>query len=400
MDFAGELPGTYYSDYVIQLGGTATTLGLIMLVSQLVLASVQFPGGFLADKYGRRWLISTLTFGVALSYILYAVAPSWHYILIGAVVTNLCLLYQPALLAMMADSLSPERRGMGYSIINLIMSVATTPAPAVAIFLVGNFGPVGGMRIGYAIVTLFFLAAAMLRITLKESIKNPEKIRLRDVVNSYPKAVKEGIDIWKKVPHTTLYLLFTSLMARFSFAMSGLYFLVYAIYVLQIGGVPTLGLDPDPAIELAYIKWGLVMIALFATMIVLAFPSGKLIDKVGRKIPLLLSTLLIAPSILLFLYGSYETLFIVMPLVGFSQLLAFSAFQALFADLVPQEKRGKAIGSMNFFTYIFMAFGALAGGILYDTVSPQFPFLLMIALCIPQFLLMLFFVHEPENREE
>ncbi len=89
-----------------------------------------------------------------------------------------------------------------------------------------------------------------------------------------------------------------------------------------------------------------------------------------------------------------------MPLVGFSQLLAFSAFQALFADLVPQEKRGKALGSMNFFTYVFIAFGAIAGGVLYDTVSPQFPFLLMIVLSIPQFLLLLFFVHEPEKRED
>jgi len=70
MDFAGELPGTYYSDYVIQLGGSATILGLITLVSMLAMASVQFPGGYLADKYGRRWLISTLTFGVALIHFL------------------------------------------------------------------------------------------------------------------------------------------------------------------------------------------------------------------------------------------------------------------------------------------------------------------------------------------
>ncbi len=399
MDFAGELPGVYYSDYVIQLGGSATILGIIMLVSQLVLASVQFPGGFLADKYGRRWLISTLTFGVALSYIWYAIAPSWHFILIGAIIANFCLLYQPALLAIMMDSLSPERRGMGYSIINLIMSVATTPAPAVAIFLVTSFGPKGGMRIAYSVVTVFFLGAALLRIRLKESIKNPDKIRLGDVVKSYPNAVKEGISVWRHVPRTTLYLLFTSLLARFSFALTGLYFLVYAIYVLQIGGVPTPGLEPDPVIELAYIRWGLVMIALFITMIILAFPCGKLIDKVGRKIPILLSTVLMIPSILLFIYGNYTTLFIVMPLVGLSQLLAFSAFQALFADLVPQEKRGKAIGSMNFFTYIFVAFGALGGGILYDTVSPQSPFLLMIALVPPQLLLLLFFVHEPEKRE-
>jgi predicted MFS family arabinose efflux permease len=55
---------------------------------------------------------------------------------------------------------------------------------------------------------------------------------------------------------------------------------------------------------------------------------------------------------------------------------------------------------MNFFTYIFMAFGGLAGGVLYDTVSPQFPFLLMIVLSIPQFLLIQLFVREPEKRQK
>jgi MFS family permease len=69
MDFANEIPGTYYSDYVIQLGGSATILGVIMLGSLLALASVQFLGGYLADEYGRRWLVSSLTFGVAVSFI-------------------------------------------------------------------------------------------------------------------------------------------------------------------------------------------------------------------------------------------------------------------------------------------------------------------------------------------
>lgn len=111
MDTA-EIPSTYYSDYIFLLGGSATILGVIMLISQLTLALVQFPGGYLADKYGRRWLVSTLTFGVASSYIFYAIAPSWHFILIGAVLANLSLLYQPALMAMMADSLPPEKRGL------------------------------------------------------------------------------------------------------------------------------------------------------------------------------------------------------------------------------------------------------------------------------------------------
>ena len=57
MDFAGELPGTYYPDYVIELGGSPTALGLITFDSMMALASVQFAGGYLADKFGRRWLI-------------------------------------------------------------------------------------------------------------------------------------------------------------------------------------------------------------------------------------------------------------------------------------------------------------------------------------------------------
>jgi len=394
MDFAGELPGTYYSDYVIELGGSATILGLITLVSMLALASVQFPGGYLADRYGRRWLVSTLTFGVAISYIFYAVAPSWHLILIGATLQSLCLLYQPALMAMMADSLPPKKRGMGFSILNLITSVATTPAPVLALLLVTIYGSIMGMRIAYTIVTILFLVAAIVRLRLKESMKNTEKLNLKEALHSYPKALKEGINVWKVVPRSTLSLFFSTLITRFLFSMTGALFLVYAFYTLQIGG----GTD-YLALQLARERWGYVMIALFICMIILSFPTGKLIDKVGRKIPLIVSGLLMIPAVLLFVYGSYLTLFIVLPLIGFTQLLGFSAYQTLFADLVPQAQRGKVTGSMNFFAYIFMAIGGIIGGLLYDRVSPQLPFLLMPILIVPSVLLIAFYVREPKPEE-
>lgn len=394
MDFAGELPGTYYSDYVIELGGSATILGLITLVSMLALASVQFPRGYLADRYGRRWLVSTLTFGVAISYIFYAVAPSWHLILIGATIQSLCLLYQPALMAMMADSLPPKKRGMGFSILNLITSVATTPAPVLALLLVTIYGSIMGMRIAYTIVTILFLVAAIVRLRLKESMKNTEKLNLKEALHSYPKALKEGINVWKVVPRSTLSLFFSTLITRFSFSMTGALFLVYAFYTLQIGG----GTD-YLALQLARERWGYIMIALFICMIILSFPTGKLIDKVGRKIPLIVSGLLMIPAVLLFVYGSYLTLFIVLPLIGFTQLLGFSAYQTLFADLVPQAQRGKVTGSMNFFAYIFMAIGGIIGGLLYDRVSPQLPFLLMPILIVPSVLLIAFYVREPKPEE-
>jgi MFS family permease len=402
MDFAGELPQTYYSDYIIQLGGSATILGLITLVSMLCLASVQFLGGYLADKYGRRWLISTLTFGVAFSYIFYAVAPSWHFILIGAAIQNLCLLYQPALNATFADSLPPEKRGMGFSILNLIMSVSTTPAPIVALFLVSNYGSETGMRIAYIIVTIFFILAATVRLRLKESMKDTEKVNFNEVLRSYPESLKQGTKIWRFVPRSTLFLFFSMLIVRVAFAMIMGLFLIFAFYEMQIGGTPqpaiyTPGLDP--ALQYARTQWGYVMIALFLSMIILSFPVGKLLDKAGRKIPLIMSSMLIIPAILLFIFGNYFTLFIAMPLAGLTQLLGFSASQALFADLVPQAQRGKVTGSVNFFTYILMAIGGIAGGLLYDNISPQAPFLVMLVLVIPSILLTALFVHEPEPED-
>lgn len=402
MDFASELPGTYYSDYVIQLGGNPTILGIISFASFLALALVQFPGGYLADKYGRQKLVTTLTFGVAISFIFYAVAPSWHFILIGAVAANLCLLYQPALNAIMADSLPKEKRGMGFAILNLIMSVSTTPAPAVALILVATFGSITGMRIAYVIVTIFYLAAAIVRLKLKESLANAEKLSFKEALCSYATSLKEGTKVWKNVPKSMFFLFCSELITRSSNAMTQVLFLVYAFNVLQIGGAPNPILYPpeaDPALQLARIRWGYVMIGLFVCMIILAVPSGKLLDKIGRRKPLILSQILIIPAVLLFVFGNYYTVFIAMPLIGFSMLLGFSSYQSLFADLVPQAQRGKITGSMNFFTYVCMAVGGAVGGILYDSIAPQLPFILMLVLAIPSIVIIVHYVQEPKPEE-
>lgn len=383
MDFAREIPGTYYALYVKDLNGNEPIIGMIGFASFLALASVQFPGGYLADKYGRRWLVSTMTFGVALSYIFYALAPSWEAILAGALIQNFCLLYQPALMAMISDSLAPERRGMGISIIQLIASVSTTPGPAVAAFLYNVYGSINGMRISYGIVVVLFLIAAALRSNLRETIKNPPKISAKELLSTYPTSLKESFRVWKVVPPSMFYLFLTNLVGGFSFAMIQAFTVVYAV----------------EDIGLTRLEWALILMALFITMIAVALPVGKLIDKVGRKMPLLASYVVLFPAVLLFVYGDLSKLFIALPLLGLSQLLMFSSYGALWADLVPKEQRGKVTGFTQFFGYIVMAIGMLTGGVLYS-LDHQFPFFLLLLFLIPQFLLTLFLVHEPEKREE
>lgn len=384
MDFAGEIPGAYYPLYVIDLGGNEAIIGLIGFIGFLCIAAVQFPGGYLADRYGRKWLVSTMTFGVALSYIFYALAPSWEFIMLGVMLQNLCLIYQPALLSMVSDSLPPEKRGMGISITQLIASVATTPGPAVAALLNKLYGDVPGMRVSYGIVVALFLFAAVLRSNLKETIRDPPKISARDILRVYPDSLRESFKVWKVVPRSTFYLFLSFLLGGFSIAMIQTFTVVYAVEDLG----------------LSRIEWSLILMVLFVAMIALSIPIGKLIDKAGRKIPLLLSYLFMIPSILLFVYGDLFRLAISLVLMGVVQLMMFSSYSALMADLVPKEQRGKVTGFSQFFNYITMAIGVLLGGIIFDTVSHQLPFFLVLAFLIPQFLVTFFMVHEPKQREQ
>ena len=388
MDFAGEMPAVYYGPFVIyDLGASPAILGMIGFASVVALASVQFPGGYLADRYGRRWLVSTLTFGVAFSFLFYVFAQSWQWILAGAVLGNLCLLYQPALMAMISDSTPAEKRGMAFSLTTLIGNVATTPAPIVAGVIVTQFTRGTGMRIAYAIVVVLFTSAAILRSRLKETIKDAPKITLRELAASYPVSVRESTAVWKTLPSSVLFLFISSLLLGFASSIGQLFFSVYAVE------------GDQSVLNVSQLDWALVLTVLFATMIAVAIPIGKLIDKVGRKLPLLLSHLVIIPAILIFVYGNLATLYLALPLFGVSQLLFFTSFASLQTDLVPRENRAKVIGFSQFFGYVLAGLGMLAGGVIYS-IQPQLAFLLMALAVIPSFFVILLKVREPERREE
>jgi MFS family permease len=385
MDIVGEMPATYYQYYVRDvLGGTGIALGLIGLAGFLGMAAVAFPGGYLADKHGRRWLISTMTFGLALSYLLFAFAPTWHFILLGTIVNSLCLIYQPALFAMVQDSLPQERRGMGSSIIQMIQGTFNTPGPLIAGLLFLHFGLEWSMRIIYLIVTAFLLIAAIWRLRLKETMTGKEPIRFRYFVSSYPKAIKESFNVWKVVPKSMMWLLISQILTMFGMS---LFNVINALYARDTLGIPES-------------QWWIVFIPLLLTMVVAAIPVGKTVDKVGRKIPLILGLLAFSLGAAVFLFGNLLTLMVAMIFFGLGSLLFGSGMLALTADLVGTENRGKVSGFTNFTNYIMSGIGMLLGNYLYDSFFPQLPFYIAIALMLPTFVIVLFLVHEPAKRAD
>jgi MFS family permease len=384
MDLASEMPTTYYGLYIEALGGSATIIGLIGFVSMIVQALVQFPGGYMADKYGRRWLISTMTFGLALSYVFYAFAPSWQWILVGAVIQSLCFIYRPALSAIIMDSLPSEKRGMGFSIMNLITSVSTTPSPLIAGWLFKEFGLVPSVRIGYTFVLIAFLAAAVIRLRLKETVEQPERINAGELLRSYPSSIVESIRVWGKVPRSAFVLFMSQFVMMFGISI---FQPIMVLYVVEDLGISETG-------------WALILTTLFISMIVLSIPSGKLIDKIGKKRPMIAAYVIWLVIVPLFIYGDFYRLVLAMILVGLLQILFSASSSSLMAELVPPEHRGKVSGSNNFFTLLAGSVGQLMGGYLYDNVSHQLPWWLQLAFVVPSLLLVVLFVKEPKKGKE
>lgn len=380
MDLAMEMPVPNFQYYVIALHGTGLALGIIGLANWVAMAAVAFPGGYLADKYGRRWLITTMTFIMALSNLFYAFAPTWHFILIGSIVHSLCLIYQPALFAMVQDSLPPERRGMGSSLIMLIHGTFNTPGPAIAGLLLWQFGLVDSMRIIYVIMTILYLIAAFWRLKLKETVTNgdPEPIKARYFISSYPKAVKESIKVWKVLPPTVFWLFIVQILIMFGMSMTGV---MNAIYAKQVLGIPEE-------------QWWLTFIPLLLTMVVMSIPIGKMVDKIGRKIPLVLGLAVFASATVIFTVGNLVIVMIAMSMFAVGQLLVMSSAMALSTDLIDPANRGKVVGFRNFVGYIFNGFGMLLGNYLYITYFPQLPFYVTLSMMIPALLIVALLVHE------
>lgn len=385
-NFAYAIPNTYYSLFVLELGGTPFIIGIMEFLTFIALASVQFPGGYLADKHGRKNLVVKLTLAGALANLFCVLAPSWQFVLLGIMLQNVFLgALVPCLQAIVADSIPSEKRGMGFSMFMLVNNAAAIFSPIVAGFLYLRYGLVLGVRVAYSIVVAMYLIAAMVRIRLTETLKvDNGKPSLGSVFRDYPKAVKEGLNVWKRLPQSMLIMFITNAVSAFVFAIFVPYQVVYATKILHIDEF----------------NWAFVMMWYTATMVFLALPSGKLADKIGRKKPVLVSWIFFALFPLLFLAGGLYMLFAAYLFFGASNALFAAAYQALEADFVPQELRGKEVGCSSFIIFVLMAIGGLIGGFLYQSVSPMLPFILAFAETIPCTVVTLFLVHEPKQKEK
>jgi MFS family permease len=392
MNSTQPIPDTFSSKYFISLGATPFVLSMMFFASSLAIAFVQFPGGYLADQHGRKWLVAMMTFGLSFGYLFLVFAPSWQWVVLGLVIQNLCLIYRPALVAMMLDSLEPAKRGTGLNFYSVVTGLIAIPAPLIAgvlILVKGNYvSPQSdfGIRIAYAIVFVAYLAASFIRLKLKETLPTEDhtaRPKMLQAFRKYPETVRESLKVWAQAPKSAYYLFFTTVGINSITAGCQIFLVLYATETLKIIGL-------QYAIAAAFMAVGPVLPVLIA---------GFRMDIAGRKRYLLLGYLLYIPAMLLFVVANFYLLLIAFFILGLANILEANGSQALLGDLIPREKRGKALGCLQFFMYITQAFAYLLVGFLYSYIATWVPFVLLAFAAFPLSLIVATKISDPKIQE-
>jgi len=381
--FVGSMVYPYESLYLEALGASALIIGLLSSLSTLALLTARIVGGHLADKYGRRGLIITMTFGVAMSYVFYALAPDWRFVALGMIIGNLCLVYQPALEAITADSIPPEKRGLGYALTNVLPGIPAIFSPLVARALISRFGFVSGLRMAYWIVVVGCLSAAVVRaLFLEETLETGAEVRLRELLGEVKNSLSEMAKALRQMPRALKVFTVILLVSVVEEPMFRIYTSLYAVHIIGISRA----------------DWAILSIVGSAATMAVGLPLGKAVDTIGRKRALIISYLLWIPSTAYFiLCRSFWELVAVSVVFSIGGGLFGPAQQALTADLTPKELRGRVMGAIGNLNLMAAAAASALAGFLYE-LGPSLPFLTCLLIDIIVLAMLVLLLEEPRGR--
>ncbi len=384
--FAMFLWRPFYGLYVLELGGTKSSIGLLTAVQSLTTLIVQLPGGMISDRFGRKRVIMFSSVLALISPLIYWFSSHWTTLIIGAVLASTSALAMPALNALIADSLPKENRATGFGAYTMSWYLAIVAAIPIGGYLLDQLGVVPGTRWGLLVSVALTVPIVLIRwLFIEETVEvNPEnQTESRRFSLSQIKDI--SVDIWK--------LILVSILSSFSFQVFWSYVVVYSVE--EVG--------------LTMIQWSYVSMVSNFVAACFMVPSGLLSDRFGRKRLILLSQLGVSLASLGYVLSSdYLGIAGTRVLGSLGEGLGGNVmgsvggpvWQTLVTEVAPVEARGSILGLMATVTGLITTPAPVLGGYLYDVYSPQTPFMLSFIVGIIGCAIFLFWVKEPEREED
>ncbi|HIC87794.1 MAG TPA: MFS transporter [Anaerolineae bacterium] len=362
-----ELWTRFMPKYLEALGAGAVAIGAYGSFKRVVDTIYQYPGGWLADRMGRKRALVLFNLIAATGYLVYLLTERWEIVVLGTLlVLAWSSMSQPAIFALIGDTLSRSQRAMGFSVQSIWKRIPIVIAPPVGGYLLARLGLVPGMRVGFAVSLVFALAAIYLQSHFYHTTPPNREAQSANMKS-----------IWQVMPTPLRRLLLTDCLVRFGSNMAAVYVVLLVINVHR----------KSP------LEFGAFTSLQMLTAIAGYLPAAHLADRFGRQ-PFILATFTfftLFPLSLVVLPSHW--LFVAFLIAGLREI-GEPARKARIVDLAEESHRGRVIGLyylirglatipapflggllwQHSFTWPFLLGGAASGiGLILYAINPQMP---------------------------
>jgi len=329
---------------VTVLGASVVTLGLIEGVAEATAAFAKVFSGALSDYLGRRKGLALTGYGLAaITKPMFALATSVDWIFSARVVDRIGKGIRGAPRdALVSEIAPPEIRGACYGLRQTLDTVGAFAGPLAAIALMMLLA--GDMR---AVFWVAVIPGALSVLVLAVGVREPEQVgpsRCARVPLHWQQIRGLGRPYWSWIVVATVFTL-----ARFS----------EAFLVLKAESV---------GLALAFLP--LVFVIINISYAAIAYPIGRLSDRVGRRGLLAIGcVVLIAADAIIGLATSPIVVLIGVAVWGLHMGFTQGLLAALIADHSPPELRGTAFGIFHLTSGIALFAASLLAGVLWQHVG-------------------------------
>ena len=322
--------------YLAILGANAVVVGFVAGFGEFIGYALRLVSGYLSDKTRRYWAITITGYFINLLAVpLLALAGSWEIAAVLLITERIGkALRTPARDVMLSHACSEVGQGWGFGLHEAMDQIGAIMGPLiVALVLFFN----GGYQTSFAVLLIPAVLALSVLVVSRFLYPNPHELEIKT-----PKLETKGFKhvYW-------MYIAAVALIAAgfVDFPLIAFHFknsLVTSDALIPVFYAVAMGVD-----------------ALAALIF------GRLFDKIGLSIMIVVAVLSAFFAPLVFLGGLYSAL-IGISLWGIGLGAQESIMRAAIAGMSPIEKRGTAYGVFNTIFGVFWFIGSLTMGILYD----------------------------------
>jgi len=337
--------------YLQALGAPITAIGLFGTIEDLLDGLYQYPGGWIADRFGRRRALLAFIALAAAGYAVFLLMKSWWIAFIGlALVMVWDSMASPTLFAVVGDALPRSKRTMGFTVQSVLRRVPIVIAPVIGGIMVARLGIIQGVREGLVVSIVLALVTLLVasRITIPV-IADDAPINIRGV--------------WRRIPPTLRWLLASDIFIRTCDTMVDVFLVIFAVSVIGVSAI----------------DFGVAVAVQSLTAILVYIPAAKIAEQTGKK-PFVIATFVAFAFFPLAIVWSTSFPWLLAAfVVGGLREVGEPARKALIIDLAEPALRARVVGLYYLGRSVAIAPAAFIGGLLWK-ISPVIPFYVAAAI--------------------